>query len=96
MSDPLETLEGITLLRNDVANLQLQLDPTLVVVVDRYLLRRKEAILQRLIMGEAEYKGAWRTKELWELRQMIAEEIDDKEAYTAMYEWRRDIDGAQG
>lgn len=88
--------EAITLLRNDVANLQLVVDPILVAAVDRYLLRRKEAILQRLIVGEAEYKGAWKTKELWELRQMIAEEVDDKDAYTAMFEWRRDIDGAEG
>ncbi len=72
------------------------IDPVLSAAIRRFIMRRHAAMLDRAIPGEKEYKGAWREKELWELRQMLAEEVDDELVYTAMFEWRRDIDGAQG
>ncbi len=78
----------------EISMLEDQLDPTLCSAIRRYFDRRRIAVLERLIPGEQEYKGAWKGLELHELRQMLSEEVDDEDAYTAMFEWRRDIDGA--
>ncbi len=70
-----------------IQELQQQLDIELVDAMDRYYFRQRIAVLERLIEGEKEYKGKWKTLTPRQLGAMEREEELDIIAYRAMAEW---------
>lgn len=70
-----------------IRDLEKQLDPELVDALDRFYFRQRIAVLERVVVGEQEYKGKWKTLTPRELRAMEREEELDIIAYRAMAEW---------
>ena len=64
------------------------LDPELEMALDSYLAMLRKKIIERLKVGEQEYKGRWKTMSRRELEEYLLEERLDEIAYTAMIQWR--------
>ncbi len=70
-----------------IRELKAQLDHELVDAIDRYYFRQQIEVLTRVIEGEKEYQGKWKTLTPRELKAMEHEEELDIVAYRAMAEW---------
>jgi hypothetical protein len=64
------------------------LDPELEMALDSYLAMLRKKIVERLVIGEREYKGRWKTMSRRELEEYLLEERLDEIAYDAMIAWR--------